>query len=111
MKTKIVIAGGGFGGLYAAKYFDKTLARRDDVEVTLITRENFILFTPMLHESASHSNGYEHALSIVGICSAGDSVSRRCGHGSHTMARRFPAGERCEPLQHGRKLILSLHLC
>ncbi len=39
-KTKIVIAGGGFGGLYAAKYFDKTLARRDDVEVTLISREN-----------------------------------------------------------------------
>ena len=27
-KTKIVIAGGGFAGLYAAKYFDKHLARR-----------------------------------------------------------------------------------
>jgi NADH:quinone reductase (non-electrogenic) len=52
-KTKIVIAGGGFGGLYAAKHFDKTLARRDDVEVTLISRENFILFTPMLHEIAA----------------------------------------------------------
>jgi NADH dehydrogenase FAD-containing subunit len=47
--TKIVIAGGGFAGLYAAKYFDKRLALRDDVEVTLISRENFILFTPMLH--------------------------------------------------------------
>src|SRR5436190_15555507 len=53
MKTKIVIAGGGFGGLYAAEHFDKTLARRDDVEVTLISRENFILFTPMLHEIAA----------------------------------------------------------
>ena len=53
IKTRIVIAGGGFGGLYAAKYFDKTLARRDDVEVTLISRENFILFTPMLHEIAA----------------------------------------------------------
>ncbi len=52
-KTKIVIAGGGFAGLYAAKYFDKHLARRSDVEVTLIARENFILFTPMLHEVAS----------------------------------------------------------
>lgn len=51
--TKIVIAGGGFAGLYAAKYFDKHLARRDDVEVTLISRENFILFTPMLHEIAA----------------------------------------------------------
>src|SRR4030095_9752048 len=49
-ETKIVIAGGGFAGLYAAKYLDKRLARRPDIEVTLISRENFILFTPMLHE-------------------------------------------------------------
>ena len=34
-------------------HLDKTLARRDDVEVTLISRENFILFTPMLHEVAA----------------------------------------------------------
>src|SRR4029079_2348807 len=52
-KTKIVIAGGGFAGLYAAKYFDKHLAQRPDMEVTLIARENFILFTPMLHEVAA----------------------------------------------------------
>ena len=51
--TRIVIAGGGFAGLYAAKYFDKSLACRADVEVTLINRENFILFTPMLHEVAA----------------------------------------------------------
>jgi NADH dehydrogenase len=54
MKTiRIVIAGGGFAGLYAAIHFDKRLARRADVEVTLISRENFILFTPMLHEVAA----------------------------------------------------------
>jgi NADH dehydrogenase len=52
-KTKIVIAGGGFAGLYAAKHLDKKLARRTDIEVTLIARENFILFTPMLHEVAA----------------------------------------------------------
>src|SRR5246127_4700662 len=52
-KTKIIIAGGGFAGLYAAKYLDKKLARRPDIEVTLISRENFILFTPMLHEVAA----------------------------------------------------------
>jgi NADH dehydrogenase len=52
-KTSVVIAGGGFAGLSAAMYLDKTLARRDDVEVTMISRENFILFTPMLHEVAA----------------------------------------------------------
>jgi NADH dehydrogenase len=51
--TRIVIAGGGFAGLYAAMHFDKQLARREDVEVTLISRDNFILFTPMLHEIAA----------------------------------------------------------
>src|SRR5882672_85268 len=52
-KNRIVIYGGGFAGLYAAMHFDKRLARRADVEVTLISRENFILFTPMLHEVAA----------------------------------------------------------
>ena len=53
MKTKIVIAGGGFAGVYAAMYFDKTLARRGKADVVLISRENYILFTPMLHEVAA----------------------------------------------------------
>jgi NADH:ubiquinone reductase (H+-translocating) len=52
-KTKILILGGGFGGIYAALRLDKTLARRADVEVTLVSRDNFLLFTPMLHEVAS----------------------------------------------------------
>jgi NADH dehydrogenase len=34
-------------------HFEKRLARRADVEVTLISSENFILFTPMLHEVAA----------------------------------------------------------
>src|SRR6202008_2755098 len=51
--TRIVIAGGGFAGLYAAMHFDKRFARRADIEVTLISRENFILFTPLLHEVAA----------------------------------------------------------
>src|ERR1043166_5941354 len=51
--TSIVIAGGGFAGLYAAMHFDKRLARRANVEVTLINDENSILFTPMLHEVAA----------------------------------------------------------
>jgi NADH dehydrogenase len=52
-KTTVIIAGGGFAGLSAAMYLDKRLARRPDIEVTLIGRENFILFTPMLHEVAA----------------------------------------------------------
>jgi NADH dehydrogenase len=53
MKQRIVILGGGFGGLYAALEMEKGLARDPDVEVTLVNRDNFFLFTPMLHEVAA----------------------------------------------------------
>lgn len=50
-KTRVLILGGGFGGLYAALEFER---RRDPgLEVTLVTQENFFLFTPMLHEVAA----------------------------------------------------------
>jgi NADH dehydrogenase len=51
--TRIVILGGGFGGLYSALHFEKTIAADPRVEVTLVSRENFVLFTPMLHEVAA----------------------------------------------------------
>lgn len=51
--TRIVILGGGFGGLYSARHFEKTIAADRTVEVTLVSRENFVLFTPMLHEVAA----------------------------------------------------------
>src|SRR5215475_5284083 len=51
-KKRILILGGGFAGAYTALHLEKILGGRPDVEVTLIARENFILFTPMLHEVA-----------------------------------------------------------
>jgi NADH:quinone reductase (non-electrogenic) len=50
---RIVILGGGFGGLYSALHLEKTIAADPTVEVTLVSRENFVLFTPMLHEVAA----------------------------------------------------------
>ena len=52
-KKQVVILGGGFAGLYVAMELEKELARSDDFELTLINRENFFLFTPMLHEVAA----------------------------------------------------------
>jgi len=50
---RILILGGGFAGLAAAVELEKTIARDSDVEVMLVNRENFFLFTPMLHEVAA----------------------------------------------------------
>src|SRR5246500_2962266 len=52
-KTRSLILGGGFAGLHAAIHLDNTLARDPDVEITLVNRDNFFLFTPMLHEVAA----------------------------------------------------------
>ena len=52
-RRKIVIVGGGFGGVYAALELDKWLFRFPDVDVTIVNRDNFFLFTPMLHEVAA----------------------------------------------------------
>ena len=49
MPAKVVIVGGGFAGLSAAK----SLGRRPDVEVTLIDRRNHHLFQPLLYQVAT----------------------------------------------------------
>jgi NADH:ubiquinone reductase (H+-translocating) len=52
-KKRIVILGGGFAGVEAARYLDRTAAKLRGVEVTLVSRDNFTVFTPMLHEVAA----------------------------------------------------------
>ncbi len=51
-RKHVVIIGGGFGGTYTAKYL-KPLVERDLIEITLINRTNYFLFTPLLHEVAT----------------------------------------------------------
>ena len=52
-KKKILILGGGFAGIHAAMELEKSLSRDADIQITLVNRENFFLFTPMLHEVAA----------------------------------------------------------
>ncbi len=47
---RVVIAGGGFGGLYAVKAL-----RRAPIDVTLVDRRNFHLFQPLLYQVATGS--------------------------------------------------------
>lgn len=50
-KKQILIVGGGFGGLKVAQTLEKLAGVRDDIEVTLVSRDNFLLFTPFLTET------------------------------------------------------------
>src|SRR3989442_13601089 len=49
-RHKVVILGGGFGGLSAAQKL-----KRAQVDVTLIDRRNFHLFQPLLYQVATGS--------------------------------------------------------
>src|SRR5512134_1625250 len=48
-RHRVVIVGGGFGGLYAAR----TLGRLPAIEVALVDRRNFHLFQPLLYQVAT----------------------------------------------------------
>ncbi len=51
-KRRVLILGGGFAGAYTALHLERQLRDAPDVEITLVAKENFVLFTPMLHEIA-----------------------------------------------------------
>src|ERR1700739_218209 len=52
-RKRIIILGGGFGGLSVAMELEQKLAQDPSVDIALINRDNFFLFTPMLHEVAA----------------------------------------------------------
>src|SRR5262245_4753741 len=47
-RHRVVVVGGGFGGLYAARKL-----RRAPVDITLIDRRNFHLFQPLVYQVAT----------------------------------------------------------
>ena len=53
VKKRILILGGGFAGAYTALHLERRLAGVRDIEIVLAAQENFVLFTPMLHEVAA----------------------------------------------------------
>jgi NADH dehydrogenase len=102
-KTRIVILGGGFAGVEVAKYLDRTAAKGPDVEITLVSRDNFTLFTPMLDEVASGDLEPAHicnplrklfrsVIILSGEIKAIDIAARRVtiSYGMRTLTRELP---------------------
>lgn len=53
-RPRIVIVGGGFGGVKCAKTLTKSL-RRNDAEIVLFNRENHLVFSPLLADAVGSS--------------------------------------------------------
>jgi NADH:ubiquinone reductase (H+-translocating) len=62
-KNRVLILGGGFGGIYAALEFERR--REPDFDVTLVSHDNFFLFTPMLHEVAAGDLDLTHIVNPI----------------------------------------------
>ncbi len=50
---KIVILGAGFGGIGVLTHLHKLFHQSKEVEITIVNKTNYFLFTPLLHEVAT----------------------------------------------------------
>jgi NADH:ubiquinone reductase (H+-translocating) len=69
MATRILILGGGFAGVYTAVHLQRLwrrdAAREPGVEVTLISRHNYFVMTPLLFEAGSGVLDPRHAVTPI----------------------------------------------
>ena len=62
-KRRVIIIGGGFGGVTVAQHLERKLS--SEIEIVLISSENHFVFTPMLAEAVGRSISPDHVV-IVG---------------------------------------------
>ncbi|HLW38480.1 MAG TPA: NAD(P)/FAD-dependent oxidoreductase, partial [Candidatus Eremiobacteraceae bacterium] len=55
VRTRIIVLGGGFAGVTAAQALERRFGADRDVDLTLVSESNSLLFTPMLAEVAGGS--------------------------------------------------------
>jgi NADH dehydrogenase len=51
--VRIVVLGGGFGGVATTRHLERLFGRNADVEITLVSRDNFFVLTPLLFEACT----------------------------------------------------------
>src|SRR4051794_7480393 len=66
-KQRVLILGGGFGGIYVAVHLGKMLTRRElqEIEIVLVSKENYITFQPLLPEVISGSVELNHVIAPI----------------------------------------------
>lgn len=68
-KKKIVILGGGFAGVECARQLESKFGNDPEIELVMVSEDNFLLFTPMLPQVASGMIETRHiVLPIRTIC-------------------------------------------
>ncbi len=65
---RIVILGGGIGGLTATRRLEQLFRRHPAAEITLISRDNFFLLSPLLFEACSGVLDIRHCAQPIRPC-------------------------------------------
>lgn len=63
--TRVVILGGGFGGVYTATHLQRLWRDDPSVSITLVSRVNYFLVTPLLFEASSGVLDPRHVVSPI----------------------------------------------
>jgi len=103
-KKRVVILGGGFGGIFTARRLERRLANDPSVEIALVNRDNHFVFQPLLPEVAAGAilptqmvNPIRRMLPrtqffssmVEGIDLARREVTIRVGEGKHLRALAY----------------------
>ena len=62
---RILVLGGGFGGIYTAYHLEREFWSDPSVEVTLVSRNNYFLMTPLLFEAGTGVLEPRHAVNPI----------------------------------------------
>ena len=62
---KVVVLGSGFGGMEAVLTLESRLGKRKDVEITLVSNQNYTLFTPLLPQIVSSYIEPRHIIQTI----------------------------------------------
>lgn len=63
--VRIVVLGGGFGGIEATRVLERRLRRRADIDLLLVSDQNYLLFTPLLPQIASSAVEPRHIIQPI----------------------------------------------
>jgi NADH dehydrogenase len=109
MAWNVVIAGGGFGGFYAARRLEKIMPRQS-ARITLISDVNFLLYTPLLPGAASGTLEPRHVVIPLREVLDGTNIrlGRVTGADPHVREVHFERGDgRSETVRYDQ-LVVSL---
>src|SRR5919199_3326117 len=63
--TRILILGSGFAGIEVLKRLQRKFRKKNNIDITLVSKDNFVLFTPMLHEVSSGTIEIRHVVTPI----------------------------------------------